>query len=179
MHPEGGRIRPLDACAGHRLCRRPRRAPSGQKRATCIPDGSWPEAGDGSRTHANSLEGCCATTTPRPQGQDGRGRIRTSEGKCQQIYSLPPLATREPVRERKCLSRQEDSNPRPEVYKTPALPAELCRHVSSDRAAGLSNTVLDCRAQLYPENPTRQGTVRPAAGCRRCSAWTAAAQLPL
>jgi hypothetical protein len=57
----------------------------------------------------------------------------------------------------KCLSRQEESNPRPEVYKTPALPAELCRLVLSDRAAGLSNTVLDCRAQLYPENPTRQG----------------------
>lgn len=106
------------------------------------------QAGDGSRTHANSLEGCCATTTPRPQGSvaarvspkglqvlvprptgatlcvlagagplvqhrrrrgapevqglrktlDGRGRIRTSVGNCQQIYSLPPLTTREPVR---------------------------------------------------------------------------------
>ncbi len=67
----------------------------------------------------------------RADAQNGRGRIRTSVGIRQQIYSLPPLTTREPVRQK--ASRQRESNPRPEVYKTSALPAELCRQNLSNR----------------------------------------------
>ena len=67
------------------------------------------------------------------------------EEQAQQIYSLSPLATWVPTRKRsygskeqyaKCtqltydlqISRREESNPRPAVYKTAALPAELRRH---------------------------------------------------
>ena len=126
MHLKAGRIRPLDAYAGHRLCRRPHCAPSGQKRTTYTTNAPRPEAGDGSRTHANSLEGCCATTTPRPQGSmDGEG-FEPPKANASRFTVCPlwPLGNPSGV---KCLSRQEESNPRPEVYKTPALPAELCR----------------------------------------------------
>ncbi len=36
---------------------------------------------------------------PRRKYYGGQGRIRTSEGKRQQIYSLSPLTTREPARQ--------------------------------------------------------------------------------
>ncbi len=68
----------------------------------------------------------------------------------QQIYSLPPLTTRASPQQRRTLlfdtlycnrepppqkhwSRRWDSNPQPEVYKTPALPIELRRLLSSLR----------------------------------------------
>ena len=52
----------------------------------------------------------------------------------QQIYSLPPLATREhshiPIRSRhREWSWWTDSNPRPADYKSAALPAELHQHI--------------------------------------------------
>ena len=63
-------------------------------------------AGEGNRTLVVSLEGFCSTielhppirlfTTSRLAG--GEGWIRTNVGVSQQIYSLPPLATRAPLR---------------------------------------------------------------------------------
>ena len=47
----------------------------------------------------------------------------------QQIYSLPPLATRE-LLHMKLWSWWTDSNPRPADYKSAALPAELHQRVS-------------------------------------------------
>ena len=47
----------------------------------------------------------------------------------QQIYSLPPLATRE-LLHMKLWSWWTDSNPRPADYKSAALPAELHQHLS-------------------------------------------------
>ena len=46
----------------------------------------------------------------------------------QQIYSLPPLATRE-LLHMKFWSWWTDSNPRPADYKSAALPTELHQHV--------------------------------------------------
>ncbi len=46
----------------------------------------------------------------------------------QQIYSLPPLATRE-LLHMKLWSWWTDSNPRPADYKSAALPAELHQHM--------------------------------------------------
>ena len=48
----------------------------------------------------------------------------------QQIYSLPPLATRE-LLHMKLWSWWTDSNPRPADYKSAALPAELHQHFKS------------------------------------------------
>ena len=67
---------------------------------------------------------------PRPKAEglknlNGQERIRTSEAQVQQIYSLSPLATWVPTR--LFLSRREELNPRPAVYKTAALPTELRR----------------------------------------------------
>ena len=41
-----------------------------------------------------------AKIPPLPNGQEW---IRTTEGKCQQIYSLPRLAAPEPARKQECL----------------------------------------------------------------------------
>ena len=60
----------------------------------------------------------------------GRGWIRTIEAKTQQIYSLPPLATRELSHIQLKWSWWTDSNPRPADYKSAALPAELHQHAS-------------------------------------------------
>jgi hypothetical protein len=81
-------------------------------------------AGEGNRTLVVSLEGFCSTielhppcadpnqhscancntphglaTPPGQMGTGGGGWIRTNVGVSQQIYSLPPLATRAPLRE--------------------------------------------------------------------------------
>ena len=50
----------------------------------------------------------------------------------QQIYSLPPLATRE-LLHMKLWSWWTDSNPRPADYKSAALPAELYQHLSNEQ----------------------------------------------
>ena len=66
-------------------------------------------AGEGNRTLVVSLEGFCSTIELHPQGfmdsqqllqliSGGGGWIRTNVGVSQQIYSLPPLATRAPLR---------------------------------------------------------------------------------
>ena len=51
--------------------------------------------------------------------------------RCQQIYSLPPLATREHshVHYSKKWSWWTDSNPRPADYKSAALPTELHQQI--------------------------------------------------
>ncbi len=121
----------------------------------CVRSGSVRGAGEGSRTLANSLEGCCATTTPRPRrslcgrhrhplstnskvvpnAQDPAGQLSWT-GKDLNLRRHMPAdlqsatfghsVTRPDTQQ---LSRQRDSNPRPEVYKTTALPTELCRHI--------------------------------------------------
>ncbi len=66
-------------------------------------------AGEGNRTLVVSLEGFCSTIELHPRGSPipdsllqlnsgGGGWIRTNVGVSQQIYSLPPLATRAPLR---------------------------------------------------------------------------------
>ena len=52
--------------------------------------------------------------------------------RCQQIYSLPPLATREHshIKFAKKWSWWTDSNPRPADYKSAALPTELHQHLN-------------------------------------------------
>src|SRR5688572_23149932 len=65
-------------------------------------------AGDGNRTRIASLEGWSSTIELHPpirhprattvQSIGGGGRIRTYVGRSQQVYSLPPLATRAPLR---------------------------------------------------------------------------------
>ncbi len=60
--------------------------------------------------------------------KSGRGWIRTIEVKEQQIYSLPPLATRELSHIKFKWSWWTDSNPRPADYKSAALPTELHQH---------------------------------------------------
>lgn len=79
-----------------------------------------PGAGEGNRTLVVSLEGFCSTIELHPLGfrlspqatsagdfsfrrsllphSGGGGWIRTNVGVSQQIYSLPPLATRAPLR---------------------------------------------------------------------------------
>ena len=59
-------------------------------------------AGEGNRTLVVSLEGFCSTIELHPQisfrnKTGGGGWIRTIVGVSQQIYSLPPLATRAPL----------------------------------------------------------------------------------
>ena len=63
-------------------------------------------AGEGNRTLVVSLEGFCSTIELHPLISvyitsslvGGEGWIRTNVGVSQQIYSLPPLATRAPLR---------------------------------------------------------------------------------
>jgi hypothetical protein len=70
-------------------------------------------AGEGNRTLVVSLEGFCSTIELHPRSfsttadslhlllqlnSGGGGWIRTNVGVSQQIYSLPPLATRAPLR---------------------------------------------------------------------------------
>ena len=52
--------------------------------------------------------------------------------RCQQIYSLSPLATRE-IPHIQFWSWWTDSNPRPADYKSAALPAELYQHLSNEQ----------------------------------------------
>src|SRR5689334_6623905 len=79
-----------------------------------LPTGGCPDgrlnsgAGDGNRTRVASLEGWSSTIELHPPISHplttsgavvgGGGRIRTYVGRSQQVYSLPPLATRAPLR---------------------------------------------------------------------------------
>ena len=70
----------------------------------------------------------------------GSGWIRTIVGVRQQIYSLPPLATR--ARYHKIINEQTDKkqaqswrwdlNPQPVDYKSTALPVELRQHTATN-----------------------------------------------
>ena len=51
-----------------------------------------------------------------------RGEDSNLRRRCQQIYSLPPLATREPLHESNSWSWRWDLNPQPADYKSAALP---------------------------------------------------------
>ena len=51
-----------------------------------------------------------------------RGEDSNLRRRCQQIYSLPPLATREPLHETNSWSWRWDLNPQPADYKSAALP---------------------------------------------------------
>src|SRR5215218_6319986 len=79
-----------------------------------VPSACRTGAGDGNRTRVISLEGWGSTIELLPLGKllraspapvdrtifrGGGGWIRTSVGVSQQIYSLPPLATRAPLRD--------------------------------------------------------------------------------
>ena len=97
-------------------------------------------------TRADVVIRYVSSPTDRDQSGGGEGRIRTSEGVRRQIYSLLPLATREPLHRsfNSCLSGRPafaaspfaskinhhwswrwDSNPQPPDYKSGALPIEL------------------------------------------------------
>ena len=74
----------------------------------------------------------------------------------QQIYSLPPLATRE-LLHMKLWSWWTDSNPRPADYKSAALPAELHQHLrflSSSKWYFTKGTVT-CQADFKKTFPGR------------------------
>ncbi len=77
------------------------------------------------RPHASRACSTCSTSTsdkaPRWGGRSAR--------------RATSAAIRRRERPRAGWCRQRDSNPRPSVYKTAALPAELCRHVLSCGAA--------------------------------------------
>jgi hypothetical protein len=74
-------------------------------------------AGEGNRTLVISLEGFCSTIELHPLGPSrfpaasrlaysgGGGWIRTNVGVSQQIYSLPPLATRAPLRRERIIMK--------------------------------------------------------------------------
>ena len=70
-----------------------------------------------------SLEGWRSTNWATPALLCGESRIRTCEGKNQQIYSLSSLAAwvSPQIKYFKELSRWRDSNPRPADYKSAAL----------------------------------------------------------
>ena len=59
----------------------------------------------------------------------GERWIRTTEGENRQIYSLLPLAARQPPRIKlNKWSWRLESNPQPADYKSAALPVELRQH---------------------------------------------------
>ena len=107
---------------------------------------------------------------------NGQERIRTSEAQVQQIYSLPPLATwvpalsdinskaRNPKQALRIIfiwSRQEESNPRPAVYKTAALPTELCRQCLI--ASGILPIISDAIKEICVFSAAAKS---PASPCR-------------
>jgi hypothetical protein len=98
--------------------------------APTSPNGPRNGAGDGIRTRDPELGRLAlyqlsySRTPPVPSEIGGEGRIRTSEGISRQIYSLLPLATREPLRAKLPIgpSRWRESNSQPTDYKSVALP---------------------------------------------------------
>ena len=64
----------------------------------------------------------------------------------QQIYSLPPLATREPLQ---VWSRRWDLNPQPTDYKSVALPIELLRHFFRTPFCSASGISVKRYIELY------------------------------
>ena len=102
-------------------------------------------AGEGNRTLVISLEGFCSTIELHPHTtliplhattldtKPGEIWWREKDSNLRrlsrQIYSLIPLATREPLHRKWC--RHQESNSGPTDYKSVALPTELCRRVIS------------------------------------------------
>ena len=68
----------------------------------------------------------------------GERWIRTIEGVTRQIYSLLPLAARQPPRILRKWSWQSESNQQPADYKSAALPIELCQR--NNGASGRNRT---------------------------------------
>lgn len=103
-------------------------------------------AGEGNRTLVVSLEGFCSTIELHPRGPlydplplcilGGGGWIRTNVGVSQQIYSLPPLATRAPLRRELTIMvvrRPRVKHPR-RFFIAPLIPP--CRHAMSIASLG-------------------------------------------
>ena len=119
-------------------------------------------AGNGTRTRDPELGRLALyqlsySRSPRYRFDGGEGRIRTSEGISRQIYSLLPLATREPLRHfiistHTRASRWPESNRQPTDYKSVALPFELHRHRRAKRLLSILR-LLSCQAKR--ENPAR------------------------
>lgn len=77
-----------------------------------------------------------------------RGKDSNLRRQCQQIYSLPRLATSVPLRcqssaKKSNWSWQWDSNPQPADYKSAALPIELCQHTQIPFQMPLTSLVTD------------------------------------
>ena len=89
----------------------------------------------------------------------------------QQIYSLPPLATRELFRIHfveigKNWSWWTDSNPRPADYKSAALPAELHQRLNARliyHKSGVESRVKSKKVKKVCQFPLLSNSVRTAA----------------
>jgi hypothetical protein len=85
----------------------------------------------------------------------GEGRIRTSEGVRRQIYSLLPLAAREPLPKhslllRAHLSRWRESNSQPTDYKSVALPLS---YIGPEQGTFcLIAVIMGSQADCFPNN---------------------------
>ena len=90
----------------------------------------------------------------------------------QQIYSLPPLATRELFRiqfvevGKKNWSWWTDSNPRPADYKSAALPAELHQHLNARiiyHKSSAESRVKSKKIEIFVQFPLLSSSVMTAA----------------
>src|SRR5580765_4899307 len=97
----------------------------------------------------------------------GEGRIRTFEGISRQIYSLLPLATREPLHAPHTLVRRSgdtsstpresrfpwswrrDLNPRPAVYKTAALPLSYASNFDKRQMLSAGSRPFKTRRRVF------------------------------
>lgn len=123
--------------------------------STTEPHGQGSGAGEGNRTLVISLEGFCSTIELHPlttairnrfpgphcnpqqrndlfdQVAGGGGWIRTIVGVSQQIYSLPPLATRAPLRRERMKLLLKDSKLSRVTDKNPAKRYQVAYHDGS------------------------------------------------
>ncbi len=152
-----------------------------------VPSACRTGAGDGNRTRVISLEGWGSTIELLPLGKleraaptpvyrsifrGGGGWIRTSVGVSQQIYSLPPLATRAPLRRTSKYSTSRRPSPRWRVRTRLQLPVRpaTAEPAGNGRSPG---------KVWAGGSPTAARDGWPAAACggarrRRC-AWSARA----
>lgn len=117
--------------------------------STTEPHGQGSGAGEGNRTLVVSLEGFCSTIELHPPNRrevylppiqtgffpyrkiGGGGWIRTIVGVSQQIYSLPPLATRAPLRRERMKLLLKDSKLSRVTDKNPAKRYQVAYHDGS------------------------------------------------
>ena len=106
------------------------------------------------RCSTDELQGQGASSTDT---SDAGGRIRTAVLVRDQIYSLTPLTARPPLPKILAFqeSRRRDSNSRPAVYKTAALPLSY---------AGLSVTFVKLYAKVQATR--HESNERHCANCR-------------